>query len=58
MHCRLDARNVAVVVCAPKINQLAEAAIEFVFVIGDVCGKVSGLAVLANDHAVFVVAEF
>ena len=51
------ARDVAVVVGAEDVDQLVEAALALVEVIGDVGGEIGVLAVLAHDHAVLLVAE-
>ena len=55
--CRLDPRNVAVVVGAPDVDQGVEAALKFVEVVGDVGSEIGVLAVLALDDAILLVAE-
>ena len=52
------ARDVAVMVRAPHVDQQVVAALPLVEVIGDVGGEVGLLAIGADHHAVFVVAEF
>ncbi len=41
---------------APDVDQMAEAPLEFVFVVGDIGGEIRGLSVAADEHAVLVVA--
>ncbi len=53
---RLHARHVAVVVGAPDVDQVVEAAVHLVAVVGDVGQEVGGRAGLADEHAVLVVA--
>ena len=52
----LDALDVAVVVCAPDVDDVVHA-LELVPVVGDVGGKVGVLAVGLDEDAVLVVAE-
>ena len=54
---RHQALHVAVVVGAEQDDVALEAALALVEVVGEVAGDVGGLAVLLDDHAVFVVAE-
>ena len=51
------ARDVAVMVRAPDVDQQIVAALPLVEVVGDVGGEIGLLAVGAHHHAVFVVAE-
>jgi hypothetical protein len=53
----LDARDVAVVVGAPDVDHLVEAALELVEVVGDVGGEIGIEAVVALHDAVLLVAE-
>ena len=52
-----DARNVAVVVGAPDVDDLVEAALELVQVVGDVGCKIGVEAIFALDDTVLLVAE-
>ena len=54
---RLDALDVAVVVCAQKVDAAGVAAVELVLVVGDVRREVGVGAVCLDEHAIFVVAE-
>ena len=56
-HRRLHALDVAAVVGAPDVDQVAEAAVELGFVIGDVGGEISVAAVRFLQRPVDVVAE-
>ena len=56
-QCRLDPRHVAVVIGTPDVDDALEAPFHLVHVIGDVVGEVGGLAVVADYHPVFFVAE-
>ena len=51
------ARDVAVMIRAPDVDQQFVPALQFVEVIGDVGGEVGFLTIGADHHAVFVVAE-
>ena len=53
----LHAGNIAVVVCAPQVDQLGVAALVFEHVVGNVRRQVGVGAVLLFQHAVFVVAK-
>ena len=56
-HGGFHAGDVAMVVGAPDVDDFFEAAAEFVVVIGDVGGEVSGNAVVPDNDPVLVVAE-
>ena len=57
LHAGLQARDVAVVVGAPDVDEQLEAAGELVAVVGDVGEQVGGLAVGLHEDPVLVVAE-
>ena len=57
LHAGLQARDVAVVVGAPDVDEQLVAAGELVAVVGDVREQVGGLAVGLHEDAVLVVAE-
>ena len=52
VHRALEAHDMTVMVGAPDVDQLLEAAVEFILVIGDIGGEVGGVAVAADQHIV------
>ena len=56
LHRRLDARDVAVMIRAPDIDDTAEPALVLIMVVGDIRGEVRRHAVIADDHAILVIA--
>ena len=57
LHDRLHARDIAVMIGAPDIDQEIVAPLQLVAMIGDVGRQVGTLAVLLTDDAVFLIAE-
>ncbi|SIC35810.1 Uncharacterised protein [Mycobacteroides abscessus subsp. abscessus] len=54
----LHTRDIAVVIGAPDIDKLFEAALKLVFMVGDIRRQIRVRSVILDKHAIFIIAEF